>query len=469
MAKAMRDFTEGKIFGQMFRFTIPLILSAFMQQLYNIADNIIVGKFSGDPLALAAVGTTSSVSGLFLNLIIGISGGLGVVLSHAIGAKNDKMIKRTVHTAITLSLILGIGLGGICFFLSRPILILTNTPSELIDSATLYLKIIFLGFPGTALYNFSASILHSTGDSKTSLYALTSSGIINVALNLLFVIGFDMSVAGVALATIIAKYLAAFYTVGVVIARKDKPYALKIRDLTLDISILGRILRYGIPTGIQSCMFSLSNLMITVGTNSLTTEAISAKAIFINLISLANAISSAFTNSAMTFAGQNYGAKKLRRIKRSLGSAIVQSIILTSFGCLLMLVFITPISSLYIASDDPARLLVIEEIKSAASLIFPIYFLCGVMNAFAGVLRGIGVSFSNMIISIVGICGFRILWVFTAFQIDALHTLAGIYLSWPISWIIVTVCFTILLLFKLKNAEREFGNKELQERQNAPI
>ena len=207
MAKAKRDFTEGPLFTPTLLFSLPIIFSAVIQQLYSAADNIIVGKFSGDPLALAAVGTTTSISGLLLNFIIGISVGCGVVISHAIGARNDKEVSKAVHTAMTASVILGVVLGAICCIFSRTLLVLSGTPEVLLDRATLYLRIIFLGFLGTSVYNFSATILRSCGDSRTPLIALSASGIINVVLNLVFVILLNMGVAGVALATIISQYL----------------------------------------------------------------------------------------------------------------------------------------------------------------------------------------------------------------------------------------------------------------------
>lgn len=460
MVQLKKDFTEGRIASPMMAFTLPLVLSGVLQQLYSVADNVIVGKFSGDPLALAAVGTTGSVSNLFLNFLIGIAAGSSVLVAQFLGARDERGVERTVHTAMTVSAVMGLIMGALGFLFSRQIMLMIDTPEELLDRATLYLRIIFLGVPAVSLYNFSSSILRAAGDSRSSMYALSGSGIINVLLNLLFVLVFHMTVDGVALATVISQYLSAAYTVALLVKRKNEVYALNPRRLRIDAPILRRMLRLGVPSGIQSSMFSLSNLAVTAAVNQLSTAAISARAVFINLICIPNAASAAFTTAAMTFAGQNFGARKPKRVASSCLSAMLQSFVVVFSISLLLLLFIDPLSSLYIAADDPARAEVMSIVSDTALLIMPLYALSGVMNAVAGTLRGMGVSFTNMIVSIVGVCGFRILWVFTAFRHPALHNLPGVYISWPISWAIVILLLTGFLIYHITRLKRSVEAEE---------
>ena len=461
MIQLKKDFTEGKIVTPMLIFTLPLILSGVLQQLYSVADNIIVGKFSGDPLALAAVGTTGSVSSLFLNFIIGISAGSSILVAQFLGAKDDRGVERTVHTAMSVSLIMGFAVGVIGFLLSEQILIWIDTPEELLGRATLYLRIIFLGSPAISLYNFSATILRAAGDSKSSMYALSASGIINVILNVFFVLVCHMTVDGVAYATIISQYMSAAVTLTIIIKRKNEIYSLNVRRLRVDVPIFLRMLRLGVPAGVQSSLFSLSNIAVTAAVNQLSTAEISARAIFLNLINVPNAASSAFTTAAMTFAGQNFGARKPKRITASCICAAVQSLTLVFAVSMTIFLLIEPVSSLYIADDDPAREDVINIIRQTCSLILPLYAVSGGMNALAGTLRGMGVSVTNMAVSLIGVCGFRILWVLTAFKIPALHNLPGVYLAWPVSWMIVILALSGFFVYHITKLTREVRKESI--------
>ena len=455
MTKTKKDFTEGRIFKQMLLFSIPLILSGLIQQLYSVADNIIVGKFSGDPLALASVGTTASISSLFLNLAIGFSTGCSVVVSHAIGARDYPLVKRVVHTAMTLALALGIVVAIPGALLTEKMLLLVDTPADILPRSVTYLRIIFLGFPGSIAYNFAASILRAGGDSRHPMYSLTISGLANVILNLVFVIGCGMSVAGVAIATIVSQYFSAAYCIFVLIKDKEKSYAFYPKELTFDVGVFKRMMRLGLPAGLQSCMFSISNLMFTAAINTLSTAAISAKAIFIDIILIANAISASFNSSSMTFAGQNYGARKPKRIMRSFLCATVQSIAIVFTVSMIILAAIEPIASMYVAADDPMRLDVIAEITATASVIMPLYFISCIMNTLSGTIRGMGVSLSNMLIYVIGVSGVRIGWVLTAFKLPMFNSLAGLYTSWPVSWCVVIAGMLILYAITLRKMKRE--------------
>ena len=461
MVQLKKDFTDGKIVIPMILFTLPLVLSGVLQQLYSVADNIIVGKFSGDTLALAAVGTTGSVTSLFLNFIIGISAGSSILVAQFLGAKDDRGVERTVHTAMFASVILGVLFGVLGFIFSEQILILIDTPAELVGRATLYMRIIFLGAPAMSLYNFSAAILRAAGDSKTSMYALSGSGLINVLLNLFFVLVCHMTVDGVAYATIISQYMSAALTVFVIIKRKEEVYGLNVRRLRLDLPIFLRMLRLGVPAGVQSSLFSLSNIAVTAAVNQLSTVEISARAIFLNLINVPNAASSAFTTAAMTFAGQNFGAKKPKRITASCICAAVQSLVLVFAVSMTIFLLIEPVSSLYIANDDPARGEIIEVIRQTCALILPLYALSGGMNALAGTLRGMGVSITNMVVSLIGVCGFRILWVVTAFKVPILHNLPGVYLAWPVSWTIVIVALLAIFIYHISKLKEKIEREKI--------
>lgn len=460
MARTKKDFTVGNIFPQMLLFSIPLILSGLIQQLYSVADNVIVGKFSGDPLALAAVGTTSSISSLFLNLAIGFSTGCSIVVSHAIGARNDALVKRTVHTAMTLALVLGVAVAIPGALLSEKLLIMVDTPAEILPKSALYLRIIFLGFPASVVYNFAASILRAGGDSKNPMFSLIGSGTVNVILNLVFVVGCGMSVAGVAIATIISQYVSAAYALFVLIRGKDKPYAFYPKEMTFDVGIFGRMLRLGLPAGLQSSMFSISNLMFTAAINTLSTAAISAKAIFVDIICVANAVSAAYCSSSMTFAGQNYGAVKPKRIVRSFFCATAQSVTIVFAVCMIILAAIDPIASMYVAADDPMRADVIAEITATASVIMPLYFISGIMNTLSGTIRGMGVSLINMLIYVIGVSGVRIVWVLTVFKLPAFNSLAGLYTSWPVSWCTVIAGMSILYAITLGKMKKKMRNEE---------
>lgn len=361
---------------------------------------------------------------------------------------------------MTLALVLGVAVAIPGALLSESMLVMVDTPADILPKSALYLRIIFFGFPASVAYNFASSILRAGGDSKHPMYSLMGSGIINVILNLVFVIGFGMSVAGVAIATVISQYASAAYAILVLIRSKDKPYAFRPRELTFDVGIFGRMLRLGLPAGLQSSMFSISNLMFTAAINTLSTAAISAKAIFVDIICIANAVSAAYCSAAMTFAGQNYGARKPKRIVRSLICATVQSATIVFSICMLILVAIDPIASMYVAADDPMRADVISEIRATAATIMPVYFISGIMNTLSGTIRGMGVSLTNTLIYVVGVTGVRISWVLTVFKLPRFNSLAGLYTSWPVSWCIVIAGMLILYAITLGKMKKKMRNEE---------
>lgn len=449
-AKAKRDLTEGPLFLPMISFVIPIILTGMLQMLYNMADNIVVGQFSGDGLALAAVGSTTSLSNLIVNLLMGIAGGAGVVIAQSFGARELDRLSRAVHTSVVFSLIGGIAFCIFGLLISKPALTLMDTKDELMSRALLYMRIICLGIPASAVYNFGAATLRSVGDSKTPLFILSCSGLINVLLNLFFVIVLKMSVSGVALATIISQYISAVTVIIILFKRQGQPYALEVSKLKIDSEILKRILTLGLPAGFQGTLFSISNIILTAGMNTLPTTDISGKTIAINIESIVHTSMNSYLHAAMTFTGQNYGAKKPERIKKSIVYALIQVTVIGIVGGQLINLIAEPLAGLYIDPADPNREAVMASALQLMSFMLSVYFLCGIMDTLSGALRGLGYSMIPMIISIGAICILRALWVFFVFPTDRFHSLIGIYTIYPISWSlgVIAMLLTIILLFK---------------------
>ena len=454
--------TEGPIFSRMLLYALPIMLTGILQLLYNIADNVIVGQFSGNPLALAAVGSTSSLGNLIINLLMGIAGGAGVVVAQSFGAKRFDTLSRAVHTAMIFSLIGGVFFSILGFALARPALILMQTKEEILEWASLYLKIICVGIPASAVYNFGAAILRSVGDSKTPLFVLSSSGIINVLLNVFFVLVCGMSVDGVAIATIAAQYISAVTIVVILIKRKEMPYSLSPDKLKLDFSLLKRILRMGHPAGLQSSLFSISNIILTSGINTLPTTDISAKTIAINIEGIVYSAMNSYLHASMTFTGQNFGAKRPDRIKKSIICAVAQVAIIGILGGQLIILFSKELAGLYIANDDPNRAEIIRSTIELMKFMLSTYFLCGVMDALSGSLRGLGYSITPMVTSIGCICVLRSLWVFFVFPTPAFNSLIGIYTIYPISWLTAAILMVFALMFAMKKIKHKFENENIE-------
>ena len=322
MVKTKARLTEGPIFFRLFMFTLPIMLSGLLQVAYNMADSIVVGRFSGDDLALAATGSTASLVTLIVNILMGIATGVSVVIAQHFGAREHERVERATHTAMTFALISGICFAAVSILLSAPALELMGTKPELFDRALLYFRIICLGIPASTVYNFGSSVLRSVGDSRTPLYILFASGLVNVLFNLFFVIVCGMAVDGVAVATIISQYLSAAAVVAVLIIRRRESYGLKWKKLGIDIKLLARFLRFGVPTAISSSVFSVANVLITASANTLPTEALSARTIGGQVDNLVYVAMDAYTHSTMTFVAQNFGAGNLQRIKKTISKKL---------------------------------------------------------------------------------------------------------------------------------------------------
>lgn len=436
MAANKIDMTQGSIFPKLIRFAVPLIFSSILQLLFNAADIIVVGRFAGDN-SLAAVGSTSSLVNLLVNFFIGLGIGCNVVAANYLGSMKSEKVSRTVHTSMVLSVFGGILLTFIGVTFSRQILVLMGSPEVVLPLSTLYLKIFFSGVTPTVIYNFGASLLRAKGDTKRPLYILFVAGLINVVLNLIFVICFKMDVAGVAVATVISQSFSAVVIVILLLREKDA-FRLEFRKLKIDFHILSKIVRIGIPAGLQGMIFSISNVVIQSSVNSFGPVMIAGNAAAQGVEGFIYISMNGFSQAMLTFAGQNMGAGKIDRIKKAVRDSILcassAGIIL---GCL-AIVFGPVLLGFY--STSP-------EVQAAGMIrlkvILLTYFTCGIMDCTANAIRGVGHSVLPMVITLLGACGLRMLYIFTFFQIPRFHTFRGIFYSYPISWTVTAAILAI--------------------------
>jgi putative MATE family efflux protein len=442
------DMVHGPLAGKILLFALPLMFSSILQLLFNAADVVVVGRYAGEA-ALAAVGSTSSLINLLVTLFVGFSVGTNVVVARDLGAGRPEQVRAGVHTAVAIALISGVLLTVLGLAAARPLLVWTASTPDVIDLATLYLRIYFCGMPVNMLYNFGAAILRAQGDTRRPLYFLAIAGVTNVALNLLFVIVFQMSVAGVALATIISQAVSAFLVLGCLM-RDQGPLHLDMKKLCIDKRIMIQIMRVGLPAGFQGIVFSLSNVVIQSSINSFgSTAIIAGSAASANIEGFVYVAMNAFYQTDLTFTSQNYGAGECGRVDRSL---ILCQAYVVAAGLLLGVlaaVFGHPLAAIY----APGKEEVISHAILRLKYICIPYFLCGVMDVMVGVLRGLGHSIVPMIVSMVGACGVRLLWVATIFQ--TYHTPQMLYLSYPVSWLITGGVHVAFFLAVRKHAYRE--------------
>ena len=449
------DATEGPIFSKMVVFVIPLMLTNLIQQLYSMADSIVVGQFSGDPNALAAIGSTSTFIALITALFTGFAAGASVVASRSFGAKDNEALSKAAHTSIFFGAIVGISLGLIALLVSEPLLLLLDTKEELMSKALIYVRIICIGTPAISTYNFGAAVLRSVGDSKTPFYTLTASGILNVVLNLVFVIGFGMSVEGVAIATVASQYLSAVVVLIVLSSRKDEPYALNFRKTKFDISTLKIILKMGVPAAIQGSLFGITNLFLVRALNGFPIPVISARTIATNIYVLLSTIINTYLHVAMTFTGQNLGAGKPDRIKKSLFIALAQVVTIGVVVGQIMLVFYEPLVGLYLAPDDPNRAEILVAAKTIMTIMLSSYFIGAINEVLSGFLRGLGYSLQPMLVSIGGICIFRLSWILLVFPL--INEVWGLYIVYPISWALTSLGLLAVILFVWKRVKAKLA------------
>lgn len=438
-SKYTMDMCNGPLLKKIILFAIPLMLSGVLQLLFNAADVIVVGRFTGNE-ALAAVGSTSSLINLLINLFVGVSVGANVLLGKHIGARDEENASKTVHTAVTFALVVGIAMIFVGFFLSRPLLELMGTPEDVINLSVLYMRIYFVGMPAFMFYNFGAALLRAVGDTKRPLYFLTLAGIINVIFNLIFVIVFHMGVAGVALATIISEGISAFL-VFLCLKGADGVLHLDHRSLSFHKDVAIQMMKIGLPAGLQGCIFSVSNVLIQSSVNSFGSIAMAGNTASANLEGFVyNAMNSLYQTS-LSFTSQNMGAKKYKRVDK----VLIECLVIVMIVGIVMGggAYLIGTSLLSIYSSDPQ---VISYGLLRMSLICVPYFLCGMMDVFVGSLRGMGYSVMPMLVSLTGACLFRIVWIFTIFATN--RSLFVLYFSYPVSWALTAtahlICYMIV-------------------------
>ena len=444
------DMCSGSLADKLLLFALPLMASSLLQLLFNAADVVVVGRCAGKE-ALAAVGSTGSLINLLVNLFVGFSVGTNVVVARDLGAGREEDVSNSVHTAIAISLLSGAVLTLLGVGLARQLLVWTSSAPDVIDLATVYLKIYFCGMPVNMLYNFGSAILRAQGDTRRPLYYLAIAGVTNVALNLLFVIVFQMSVAGVALATIISQAVSALLVTGCLM-RDQGPLRLDLRKLRLEKRVVRRILQVGLPAGFQGIVFSLSNVVIQSSINSFgSTAIIAGSSASSNIEGFVYVSMNAFYQTDLTFTSQNYGAGECRRVDRSLLLCQMYSMI---FGLVLgnlAVFFGHPLASIYAPGEEDVIAQAMLRLKYVCSL----YCLCGVMDVMVGALRGLGYSVVPMIVSMVGACGTRLVWVATVFQTH--RTPEVLYSSYPVSWTLTAAVHIVFFLYIRKRAYAKCG------------
>ena len=481
--KRSMDLCTGPFFRKILLYSIPIILTGLLQLLFNAADLVVVGRF-GRPNAISAVGVTGALINLLVNLFMGLSVGAGVFVAQGIGARDKQMVHRTVHTAIPSAAIAGAVLTVVGILLAPEILVLMDTDAAILPDASIYLQIYFAGSIPILLYNFGASILRAAGDTRSPLIFLSVAGVLNIFLNLFFVVVLDMNVAGVALATVLSQAVSCVLVLRALCKRTDD-CKLFLRKLHIYPSALGRIVRIGLPAGLQGSLFSISNVIIQSSLNSLGNLALEVNPGPINLIIEGNTAAAnlegfvyvsmnAFHQTAMNFMGQNLGARRYE----NLGTILRYCLFTVAgvgfvFGGLCRL-FATPLLSIYLPGDEAS---IAYGILRLTFVCLP-YFTCGLMDVMSGALRGLGASLSPMLITVLGVCGMRLFWIYAIFRppFNALREqfhagtiaadackegadglLQSLYISYPVSWVLTFVallcCFLILRRRLLRKAK----------------
>lgn len=449
------DMTEGHVLKKMLLFTLPLMGSSILQLMFNAADIIVIGRFAGDD-SLAAVGATSSLINLLVNLFVGLSIGANVLTARYYGARQDKDVSRTVHTSVMLSIVCGSALAVIGIVISKFVLGLMGTPDEILPLSALYMRIYFAGMPAMMLYNFGAAVLRAKGDTARPLMYLATAGVLNVVMNMFFVIVLHMDVAGVALATSLSQCVSAALIIRC-LSRETDAFRLHKRLLHIDKRKLKLILEIGLPAGFQGVLFALSNVIIQSSINSYGKYVMAGSAASSNLENFTYFGMNAFSQAAISFTSQNVGAGKYDRVRKVLLCAV--SCVIVTGVCLggLTYIFGRPLLGIYTTSPT----VVDEGMKRLMFICLP-YFLCGLMDTMTGMIRGLGYSIVPMVTSLMGACVLRIAWILTVCQLPAFHHIEYVYVSYPVTWIITTaahvLCYVIIRRKMKKTVEKQQEN-----------
>ena len=438
------DLCNGPIFFKVVKYTLPIICTSLLQLCFNAADLIVVGRFCGSS-SVGAVGATSSLIHMFVNLFIGTATGVSVSVANAIGEQDEKKVSKIVHTAIPLSFFLGLFITVLGVAFSTPLLKLMETPSNILTLSSLYTKIYFCGMIPSLVFEFSAAIFRASGDTQTPLKFLSLAGVTNVLLNVFFVTVIDLDVAGVALATVISQTISSSMIILALIRRNDY-FKLEIKKMRIYLDVLKKILNIGLPAGIQASIFSMSNVIIQSSVNSFGTIAVAGNASAANIEQFVYVTMHSFYQTSLNFTGQNIGAKNSKRVKKAL---LVNTICAVTLGAILgsiIFYFAPKLLSIYITDNLSS----IDYGIIRMSYICRFYFLCGIMDVLTGAIRGMGKSIVTLFISIIGICGVRLGWIFTVFRMEQFHSLDSLYFSYIVSWIacILAQIIAFIILYK---------------------
>ena len=452
MKRNNTNMLQGPLFSGIILYTVPIILTSVLQLLFNAADLVVVGRFCGS-ISVAAVGATGAITNLIINLFIGLSVGTGVTVAHALGSREDIVVHRAVHTALPAALVSGVILTVIGVSLSKTFLELMGTPENVLQLSAVYMQIYFGGITFNMVYNFCASILRAAGDTKSPLIFLTIAGVVNVVLNVIFVVVFHMNVAGVALATTISQALSAVLVV-IALMRRTDACKLDLRKMRIYKPQLMKIIRIGLPAGIQGSLFSISNVIIQSSVNSFGDILMSGNAAAGNIEGFVYVSINAFSQTAVNYIGQNAGAQQYKRVGRILGICLAcVSVVGLVFGVSARY-FGETLLSIYI-TDSPEA--IAYGLIRLTYICLP-YFLCGLMDVSTGALRGMGSSIAPMVISVLGVCGIRIGWISTIFQMPQFHTPQCLYFSYTISW---SITFLVQLVAFMK-IYRKYTRSQLE-------
>lgn len=440
--KRQLDILHGTIWNKIPQFALPVAATAFLEQLFNASDVAVVGNFTGADrtIAVAAVGANSPLTGLIVNLFIGISLGTNVVIANAIGHRNKDVVAKAVHTSVLFSLLGGVLLAGIGELVAEPLLSVLNVPDEVFPFALLYLRIYLAGMPVILLYNFEAAIFRSVGETKIPLIALTTSGVLNVFLNLFFVVVLHMSVNGVAIATVVSNAVSSVLLYRR-LRRTTLDSHLEPRQLHMDMKVLGRVLRIGLPAGVQSAVFALSNIIIQSAINSLGTIVMAASSAAFNIEVITYDILNSFSQACTTFLGQNFGAGELRRCKRTLALCLVEGVVVLALAISTILFFGKSLLAIFNSDPDVIESGYIRLMTVMLSHSFSLFY-----DVMSGYMRGFGISFVPALLTMVGVCGVRIGWIRFVFpQSRNFQTVMNVYpVSLSITMILIFISIALL-------------------------
>ena len=442
------DMCNGPIFLNAIKYTVPIILTGLLQLLFNATDLMVVGWFCGSN-SVGAVGATNSITNLLVNVFIGIATGVSAVTARSIGARDEEQTHRVIHTAVPLGLCAGAVLMVLGLIVTGPLLKVMGTPEEQLPLSTLYIRIYFCGMIPNLGFNFCAGVLRAAGDTKTPMKYLTIAGFVNVALNVIFVTLFKMDVAGVATATIIAQTVS-FVLVLRALIRRDDVCVLQPKQMKFYQAELKRILRIGIPAGMQSAVFSVSNVIIQSSVNSFGAVAVSGNAAAGSLEGFVYVGMNAFSQTSLNYTSQNIGAGNLERAKKALKTCSLSVLCVGGMMGMLFRLFAPQLLSLYVGDDTAAIAVGITRM----SYVCRFYFICGIMESLNGGLRGLGAPMVALLTSVIGVCGVRLVWIFTIFRMEQFHSLDSLYFAYVISWSMCVCAQIVSLILVFKKQKR---------------